>query len=468
MIDKDSNQLKKICLFITVIIIGLLARCYDIGYNFDGDELFSTQLAMNSFIEVIKLSLQDVPHPPLHNILLHFWIKIFGHSEVSVRLLSVFFSFGFLLSVFMLLRRYVPFWFSLCFLIIFSISPFFVYYGTQARPYSLISLLFVLNLISFVEVMASKCGKKQLIIWAFSCLFLLYAQYFAIISIFLQIGLALFHLKLKGFKVLKYGFCGCVFILPWMLIAMGLSLLQVEDPVPHITWMTTPSLTDFAWYYVSIFGDATGFPARWLFGALIIPGIFYLYDIIKKKDITLEEQLLILLGIAVPIIMFLLSIWGPKPLFAGRQLIGNASAFLILVGLSISKFPRIFQIAVISFFVIWVALALPNAFPKYSKPPWKEISHHLNLNYDSAIVVTEENWVKMNIQWYGEKIYLRFWKELKDDEKSSTFLFVGRPGKQTTLQIAELENLTKVAVKKWFWGSKYGKHHQIILYELKN
>src|SRR5258706_15384972 len=80
-----------------LIVAGIAARVHQITYNFDGDELFSTQLASRPLREVIARSLQDRPHPPLYNILLHVWIGAFGASELSVRLLSVLLSVGFLL-----------------------------------------------------------------------------------------------------------------------------------------------------------------------------------------------------------------------------------------------------------------------------------------------------------------------------------------------------------------------------------
>jgi mannosyltransferase len=82
----------EIILLIIIIAVGLAARFHEVCYNLDGDEIFSVELASKSFGEVISRSLQDTPHPPLHNILLHLWIKVFGASEASVRALSVLFS----------------------------------------------------------------------------------------------------------------------------------------------------------------------------------------------------------------------------------------------------------------------------------------------------------------------------------------------------------------------------------------
>src|SRR5437667_12604248 len=64
-----------------VVVLGLAVRFHEVHYNLDGDEIFSVELASKQFVEVISLSLQDRPHPPLHNVFLHLWIKGFGASE---------------------------------------------------------------------------------------------------------------------------------------------------------------------------------------------------------------------------------------------------------------------------------------------------------------------------------------------------------------------------------------------------
>src|SRR3989344_2939011 len=56
------------------------------------DEAFSYLLAQKSIIDIIRLTAQDF-NPPFYYIMLHFWISIFGKSEIALRSLSfVFFA----------------------------------------------------------------------------------------------------------------------------------------------------------------------------------------------------------------------------------------------------------------------------------------------------------------------------------------------------------------------------------------
>ena len=80
--------------FTAVIVVAATMRLSGIDYNFDGDEIFSVQLASGSTSQVLDRALGDKPHPPLHYLLLHVWVGMFGPSEASARAMSVVLSLG--------------------------------------------------------------------------------------------------------------------------------------------------------------------------------------------------------------------------------------------------------------------------------------------------------------------------------------------------------------------------------------
>src|SRR5262245_55102824 len=108
-----------------IIFLGVCLRLYQIHYNLDGDEIFSVHAASGSFAHVIEVSIQDRPHPPLHYILLYVWIKAFGSSEISVRLLSVLVSVVFLVILYRLALRLTSGISTLFVILICAVSPFF-------------------------------------------------------------------------------------------------------------------------------------------------------------------------------------------------------------------------------------------------------------------------------------------------------------------------------------------------------
>jgi len=79
--------------------------------------------------------------PPLYWILLHFWMKVFGISEVSLRLPSAVFSFlsvgvAFLLGKALFNRKVAIF--ASC---LVGFSPLHLWYAQEARPYSMMLFL---------------------------------------------------------------------------------------------------------------------------------------------------------------------------------------------------------------------------------------------------------------------------------------------------------------------------------------
>ena len=68
------------------------------------DEAFSYLLAKKNIIEIIFLTAKDY-NPPLYYLILHFWIKIFGHSEIALRSLSLIFYWATIYIVFLFLTE---------------------------------------------------------------------------------------------------------------------------------------------------------------------------------------------------------------------------------------------------------------------------------------------------------------------------------------------------------------------------
>ncbi len=86
----------KIPFILTVIvIIGFLIRLISINSQ-DGlwcDEAYSWLVSTQSFpLGILKKLITEDYHPPLYHFILHFWMKLFGDSDIALRMLSVIFS----------------------------------------------------------------------------------------------------------------------------------------------------------------------------------------------------------------------------------------------------------------------------------------------------------------------------------------------------------------------------------------
>jgi uncharacterized membrane protein len=452
---------------VVLVVLGLALRLHEIHYSLDGDEVFSVKLASKQFAEVISGSLQDTPHPPLHLVLLHLWMKAFGVSEASARSLSVLFSAVFLWLSYRLLRRFVSPWLALGVLSIVAVSPWFVYYGQQARPYSLVALLSTANVLAFIRVLERPGERRRVAAWTVSSALLLYAQYLGVLLIAFQIGFAVFYLQSERRRLLAYGSLGFALIVPWVLAAMGGKLLSATNPLPTISWIGPPAPTDLVWFYVSVFGEAPGVQTVWLAIILAVLGAAYVRHAALSRNLPAHHLFLFLLAFGLPAVVYVISVLGPKPVFASRQMLGAAVAFILTLALCMATLPKTVAAGFWLILLAWTAAALPTAFPHNTKPPWRDVATKLDGQYASVPVVAQERWVVRPLMYYRTSGSVRFWRDLGEKEKTGRLLFACRTFRCSDVEAEALQSRLSL-VASWRWGSASEDtgFNQVFLYEI--
>lgn len=447
--------------------IGLAARTYQIDYNFDGDELFSARLASRPFGEVLSQSLEDRPHPPLYNILLYCWTSTFGLTERSARLLSVLFSAGFLLSAYALFRRAASPQAALGSLAILTVSPYFVYYGQQARPYALISLLSTTNMLAYLRMLEAPESSRRRFLWAVSCVALLYSQYLGGLLIAFEIAFAVCLLRANRLNILGYGLGAVVLIGPWLIGSMCQSLFHGTALLPHLAWMTRPGPIDVAWFYLGVFGTIPGVASRWLLVALACAALYHFYHAILSRKLALTASFLFVVAFGMPCVVYAVSVLGPQPVFESRQMIAAATAFVGAVGLFASTLKNRWVIAYFVVLSAWTAAGMPAAFPQTSKPPWSRVASDINERYGMQPVVALEEWVRDPLLYYRNGGRVRLWDELSDNEQRRHILLICRPSLNSRPGIND-SPVRPRPVAKWLWGrqNEGSPFEELDLYEI--
>ncbi|MGH9047227.1 MAG: glycosyltransferase family 39 protein [Acidimicrobiales bacterium] len=141
------------------------------------DEALTVDIARRPLGQLHHLLRQDGA-PPLYYVLLHFWMKAFGTSDLDVRSLSGVISAVTLPLAWLAGRRYgrASAW---AVLVLVATAPFAVYYGTEARMYALVMLLTVLGFLTLDRAM-TKAKPANLVGVAVVTAALLYSQYWAL------------------------------------------------------------------------------------------------------------------------------------------------------------------------------------------------------------------------------------------------------------------------------------------------
>jgi len=191
-------------------LIGFILRIIPLfSQGFWLDEAASFHLAYNFSPWLSFFKPPDIDNPPFYEILLHFWIKMFGISYYTVRLPSLIFSLGTMFMVWKIAQIFHK-KLSSYILFIMAISSFQIHYAWQARMYSLLIFLSSLSLYLFIKFVSKifnneKINKKEILIFSLINFLGLITNYsFFIFLISLGI-LVLFIFKKRILKVLaKY------------------------------------------------------------------------------------------------------------------------------------------------------------------------------------------------------------------------------------------------------------------------
>lgn len=288
---------------------------YFFTQSFWNDEAFSYLLAKKNIYEIIALSAKDFS-PPLYYLIIHFWIKFFGSSEIALRLPSLIFFWATVYLGFLFLSEIFKFDLKKSFFYTFLIAtnPLLIYYAFEARGYTLFAFLSTLSFYAFYK------NKKNL--YLISLILGLYTHYFMIFVILSQFLIKKSKEQAKAF----------IYFIPWtIMILFNYSYFNSNF------WINRPVLNDLVNFIGKLY---TGYESEFLFfkkdifklSLFLILIIFFGYFIFKNKK-SLEKKLfrfLLIWGLSIPFLIILVSYI--KPIFLPRYLIfANVGLILLLI-----------------------------------------------------------------------------------------------------------------------------------------
>ena len=380
-----------------IIVLGAWLRYHGAEYNFDHDEVFSVEIARQNFETAFQQSLADRPHPPFHALLLWAWVHVVGPSETAVRLSSVVMSLAFLGLLWRTAIRLMGAWLALLPLFLCAVSPFFVFYGEQARPFALAQVFATLTLYCLVRALEERSlGWRWPIIYGSSCLGLMLTQYMGVLLVVGQLFAVCLLSRAQRMKFVVSGLVGCLGIVPW---AVAASLQRNPDAVEWVpSWMGPPGLTALFELYADFFGTFyTAGTTRILLAITVVVAICALY---RWRALLDWRVALLATSVAIPLFgTFFASRLGPASIWAPRHLIGPGVALMCLVGVLLRRTPARIVLPVSVAFCAWSLLASPHSDPSISKPPYRALA--IELSQAGGVLVGIEEWVVRPLQYYS-------------------------------------------------------------------
>lgn len=136
------------------------------------DEIFSVLWSSRDLAFLIGEGTRIETNPPLHFVILHGWMQLFGNSAVAVRVPSLVASILTVMATYALGRTLLDRRSALLGSLFLSLSAQSVDMAQEARPYAFVSLAAVIMLLASArflqlqEELGARRGQKQLWLWA--------------------------------------------------------------------------------------------------------------------------------------------------------------------------------------------------------------------------------------------------------------------------------------------------------------
>jgi len=167
-----------------LFILNIAFRIAQIDFHsLYGDEPFSLYYAQHTVPQIIE-HLSTGNNPPFYEVLLHYWIKLFGISEASLRMPSVLFASISSIYIFRIGREIKSTQHGIIGALLFTLSTLVLSYSQQGRTYSLLILLGTVSSYHFIKTFISNSQKPlDQVMFVLSAALMVYVHYFGAIHL---------------------------------------------------------------------------------------------------------------------------------------------------------------------------------------------------------------------------------------------------------------------------------------------
>jgi len=371
--------------------------------SFWRDEAFTWLLAKQNIFDLFVYTAKDF-NPPLYYLIIHYWIKFFGSSEISLRTVSFIFYWAtiycvylFLIHIFKIAHKRT--W---LYIVLVAVNPILLYYAFEARMYTMLAFFSTLSFYSFL--------KQNNKIFFIAVVLGLYTHYFMVFVLAAILLYRYFTQEKKYLKKLLMQFSAPLFVfIPWLLF-----VLKVKDFSSQSFWIEKSTITTLSQLTTTLY---TGYENSYQIygnlisgislGATFLIGCMIAY-VLKRKFV--KNKLLVLLivwSFGIPIFAILVSF--VKPIFFPRYFIFSTVGLLLLIFCLLEYIPVRVRIGILC--VLFIAtfgfLKLQLKYKQKSdlRKIFREIKY-LSKPYDVVYVTTELDYFTAQYYFDENRVYV--------------------------------------------------------------
>ena len=403
---KSSTLAQRI--FILSLALGIIIRL--IGLDFQSlwvDELYSvTTSNSNNLTALYNQFLIKDPHPPLYQVFLYLWVKLFGESVISVRLPS---AIAGILSIYFLYKSMKEFLsedIAVLSSILLAFSNAALYYSQETRSYSFMILFSIISTYYWLRIIYSgKSRTRDLVIYSLLSIITSYIHYFGLLIIIVQI-VYWFVYTLVYKKSMKHPIWVIMVLVltysPWVIVMID----YVSKVGGGKFWIEVPTLSFFRSYYRLIFDPYYKFLL--FFVPVFIDVRHHTKSLVSiiKSEFSFNYPLFAIVSLIIGTTMLALIISLHTPILTTRNLLCVAPFIYVILAIwvkcSVINKKQVL-IYVLSSCILCSIIFLPGYYSKPHKQQWREAVLYVTENYDeNSIIIAPEKAHKFNY-------YLRYY-----------------------------------------------------------
>lgn len=290
------------------------------------DEVMALEFTKGSFIETVRTIIRPEDNGPLYYLFLFGWRRLMGDTDFAVRFLSVACAVLTLPLLFQWARRLLTDYTAIGAVILFTASPFVLWFAQEAKMYALHMMLSVAS--SLVLLEAFRKGRWwRWTLYAFLASMVLYSHFFGAFLVAAQALIALLLGWRKWGRFLSY---------VTAMLALGLAHMPLAEYAWRIIKSYQPRdiwrgfvpwhyiVRDLISYYFSRFPASEVPRSVYLFpGGVILIGVVFL--LLRRK----VEPITLLLHALAPVLIFY-AVSFRVPVYAAKYLSAVLPALFVL------------------------------------------------------------------------------------------------------------------------------------------
>lgn len=373
-------------------VLNLIIKSFSITkVSYDLDESWHTFFSQKAVGEILKQAGED-PNGPLYNLLLHFWMVLFGNSEIATRSLSVLFSSLTAPLIYEFGRKHLTKQAGIFSALIFSFANLHFFYSHIARVYSLVCVLAIISMYLYLELI--KTGKlKVLIYYTAVCTAMIYTHLTTVFILAAQFLAGIIFFRRSKHNILLSMVCiiaSMLSFVPWAMNSYYFNKPQATS------WLSPPTWKDANEIFVDFAGSA---------GMLyILTGIFLIaaISIVRNSSAEIRKAFLFLLFcFFVPILCSAIVSHLIVSVFLPRYVMFSSLSMYMLSGLAVSMISSHRSVRFITLLMVLIFSFSLLGKTVYTFETWKTVVNEIKKNKtDRTLIMISPTYQKYAFCYY--------------------------------------------------------------------